>query len=65
MSLLGLIGGLILVGIALYLINSFIPMDPKIKQILNIVVVVVVVLWLLAAFGILPGLSSAKVPTFR
>ncbi len=44
---------LVLVGIVLYLINSFIPMDAKIKQILNIVVVVAVILWLLRAFGVL------------
>jgi hypothetical protein len=45
--------GLIIIGVALYLINAFIPMDAKIKQILNIVVVIVVVLWLLQAFGLL------------
>jgi hypothetical protein len=52
MSLISLVIVLIVVGVALYLINQFIPMDRKIKSILNIVVVVVVVLWLLNAFGI-------------
>ena len=37
---------LIIVGVLLYVVN-LIPMDDKIKQILNIVVVVFVVLWLL------------------
>jgi hypothetical protein len=38
---------LIVVGVLLYLINNFLPMDGKIKQLLNVAVVVVVVLWLL------------------
>lgn len=44
---------LIVVGLILWLINRFIPMDYKIKQILNIVVVIAVIIWLLKAFGIL------------
>jgi hypothetical protein len=43
---------LILVGVGLYLINTLIPMDAKIKQILNVVVVIVVILWLLRSFGV-------------
>jgi hypothetical protein len=49
---------LIVVGVLLWLINSFIPMARPIKSILNVVVVIVVVLWLLSAFGVigpLPG----------
>ena len=52
MDLIQLVLILIAVGVGLYLINRFIPMDAKIKQILNIVVVIVVVLWLLKVFGI-------------
>jgi hypothetical protein len=44
---------LIIVGIVLWLINRFIPMDYKIKSILNIVVVIAVIIWLLKAFGLL------------
>jgi hypothetical protein len=44
---------LIVVGIILWLINRFIPMDYKIKQILNVVVVIAVIIWLLKAFGLL------------
>jgi hypothetical protein len=44
---------LIVVGVLLWLVNNYIPMDGKIKSILNIVVVIVVILWLLRAFGIL------------
>ncbi|UEP60125.1 Thivi_2564 family membrane protein [Acidithiobacillus ferriphilus] len=43
---------LIIVGVVLWLINSFIPMASSIKTILNIVVVVVVIMWLLSFFGI-------------
>lgn len=39
---------LIVVGVVLYLINNYLPMDPKIKQILNIVVVVAVIIYLLS-----------------
>jgi hypothetical protein len=49
------------VGFLLWLINNFIPMDGKIKKIVNIIVLVVVVIWLLKAFGILSQLTSYKV----
>jgi hypothetical protein len=51
--LVTLIVTLVVVGIILWLVNTYIPMDPKIKQILNIVVVICVVLWLLRMFGVL------------
>ncbi|MHB1322427.1 MAG: Thivi_2564 family membrane protein [Acidithiobacillus ferrivorans] len=43
---------LIIVGVVLWLINSFLPMASSIKTILNIVVVIVVIMWLLSFFGI-------------
>jgi hypothetical protein len=49
------------VGVLLWAINSFIPMDSKIKSILNIVVVIALIFWLLQAFGILGSLSSVRV----
>lgn len=58
MSLLSLIVTLALVGILLWAINTYLPMDGKIKNILNIVVVIVVVLWLLSVFGILGALDT-------
>jgi hypothetical protein len=64
MSLISLVLTLIVVGVLLWLVNAYIPMDAKIKKILNIVVVVVVVLWLLYAFGLLPG-ADVRVPRFR
>lgn len=52
---------LIVVGVLLWLVNNYIPMDRKIKSLLNVVVVIVVVLWLLRAFGILESLSSIRI----
>jgi preprotein translocase subunit SecE len=61
MPLLQVVITLIVVGIILWLINSYIPMDSKIKSILNIVVVIAVIIWLLNAFGILGSASNIRV----
>lgn len=61
MSLLTIIIALVLVGVVLWLVNSYIPMDATIKRILNIVVVIATVLWLLKAFGVLDQLSAVTV----
>ena len=52
---------LIVVGVVLWLVNNYIPMDSKIKGILNAVVVILVVLWLLQAFGLLGSLNHVSV----
>jgi hypothetical protein len=52
---------LIVVGVLLWLVNSFIPMAGSIKSILNAVVVILVVLWLLNIFGVLHSLSRIHV----
>jgi hypothetical protein len=62
MSLISLVVTLIVVGVLLWLVNTYIPMDGKIKKILNIVVVVAVVLWLLVAFGILGHADDIRIP---
>ena len=46
---------LIVVGVVLYLINNYVPMASPIKTILNLVVVVVVLFWVLRAFGLISG----------
>jgi hypothetical protein len=51
MSLVTVVITLIVVGVLLWLVNTYIPMDGKIKKVINIVVVVVVVIWLLQVFG--------------
>lgn len=57
MSFINVVIILIVVGVLLYLVNRYLPMDGKIKQILNIVVLVAVIIWLLKAFGLLNGLG--------
>jgi hypothetical protein len=52
-SLLTIVLVLIIVGVLLWLINRFVPMDYKIKMILNIVVVIAVIIWLIKYSGIL------------
>ena len=59
MPLITLIVVLIVVGVLLWLVNTFLPMDPKIKSILNVVVIIAVVLWLLALF--LPGIGTIRI----
>ena len=61
MPIISLIVVLVVVGVALWLINSYIPMDGKIKTILNVVVVIAVVLWLLQVFGVLGALSTITI----
>jgi LytS/YehU family sensor histidine kinase len=65
MSLISLIITLIVIGVLLWLVNTYIPMDGKIKNILNVVVVVCVVVWLLSAFGVLGHPHDLQVPQLR
>jgi hypothetical protein len=52
---------LIVVGVILWLVNSYIPMQDTIKKILNAVVIIAVILWLLTAFGILSSLQGIRI----
>jgi hypothetical protein len=61
MSLIGVILTLVVVGVVLWLINNYVPMDSKIKTILNVVVVVVVIVWLLQSFGVLGSLRDLRI----
>jgi hypothetical protein len=61
MPLLQILLVLIVVGVLLWLVNSFIPMQGTIKSILNAVVVIVVVLWLLNVFGLLHSLNHIRI----
>ncbi len=61
MSILTILLVVIVVGVILWLVNSYIPMDSKIKSILNAVVVILLIVWLLQAFGILGSLDSIRV----
>jgi hypothetical protein len=61
MSLISLLLVLVIVGVVLWLINTYIPMDGKIKKILNVAVVIFVILWLLGASGVLGSMSSIRI----
>lgn len=61
MPLLYIVGLLLVVGVLLWLINTYVPMDGKIKGILNAVVVIVVVIYLLQVFGLMSTLQDIKV----
>ena len=58
MPLMQILVALVVVGVLLWLVNSFIPMAGSIKSILNAVVIIVVVLWLLKVFGLMSSLSK-------
>jgi hypothetical protein len=57
MPLIHIVVALIVVGVLLWLVNSFIPMAGSIKSILNAVVVIAVIFWLLNVFGVLHSIS--------
>jgi hypothetical protein len=61
MSLITVVLVLVVVGVVLWLINTYIPMQSTIKKILNVVVVIVVILWLLSAFGLIEGLEAIRI----
>ncbi len=61
MPLINVLIVLIVAGVLLWLVNTYIPMDRKIKNILNIVAVVIIVIWLLRAFGVLGSLSNIRI----
>lgn len=62
MSLISFIIVLIVVGVLLWLANTYIPMDGKIKQVINVVVIIAVVIWCLSAFGVLSDMHTIQVP---
>ena len=61
MPLIQLVIVLVVVGVVLWVINSYIPMQPTIKKILNVVVIIVVVLWLLSVFGVIGDITKIRV----
>jgi hypothetical protein len=65
MSLISLAVTLIVIGVLLWLVSTYIPIDGQIKKILNIVVVICVVVWPLFAFGILNHVGDIRVPRIQ
>jgi hypothetical protein len=61
MSLITLIVTLVVIGVIMWLILAYVPLEPNIRKILVIAVVVVVVFWLLQSFGLLGNFQSIRV----
>ena len=61
MPLIQLIIVLAVVGVILWLINSYIPMQTTIKKILNVVVVIAVIIWLLSVFGVIGNITAIRI----
>jgi hypothetical protein len=61
MPLIQLVMVLVVVGVILWVINSYIPMQSTIKRILNLVVVIGVIIWLLNVFGLIGNILSIHV----
>jgi hypothetical protein len=61
MPLLTVLIAVVVAGLILWLVNTYIPMDRKIKTIFNIVVVIVVIIWLLKIFGVFGYLTNIHV----
>ncbi|MGD1152140.1 MAG: Thivi_2564 family membrane protein [Syntrophales bacterium] len=61
MPLIQLVLVLVVVGVVLWVINRYIPMQATIKRILNVVVVIVVIIWLLGVFGLIGKLSTIRI----
>jgi hypothetical protein len=61
MPLIQVLIALIVVGVLLWLVNTYIPMQGTIKSILNGVVVIAVVIWLLNVFGLLHSLTNIRI----
>ncbi len=56
---------LIVAGVILWLINTYIPMAGSIKAILNLIVVVVVFVWVLQSFGLWQSVLNYRLPAMR
>jgi hypothetical protein len=61
MTLINLVLILIVIGVLLWLLNTFIPMDKNIKKIINAVVIIAVVIWLLKIFGLWDTISNIRI----
>lgn len=62
MQLLTVVLALVVLGVVLWLVYKYIPMDADVKQIIKIVVIVAAVLWLLDVFGLLDALKAIQIP---
>ena len=61
MSLVGLVIVLIVIGVLLWLVTTYIPLEPNIKKLIVAVVIIVTVLWLLSQFGVLDSINAVHI----
>lgn len=61
MSLISLLITVAVVGLFLWLVNAYIPMESTVKRILNGIVIFVLVIWLLQSFGIIGSLGGLRI----
>jgi hypothetical protein len=64
-TLVNIVVILVVVGLVMWLINTYIPMAAAIKSLLNIVVFVVVLIWILQTFGLIGAIPGLKMPALR
>ena len=65
MTLVSIVLVLVVVGLVMWLINTYIPMAAGIKSVLNIVVLIVMTIWLLQGFGIIGNIPGVRIPALR
>lgn len=65
MTLVGIVVVLVVVGLVLWLINTYIPMAGAIKSLLNVVVFVVVLIWLLQTFDLIGPIKGVRIPSLK
>ena len=65
MDLIQLIVTIVIVGVLLWLVETYIPMDAAIKKILQIAVIIIVALWLLQSFGLLGHVGGGHIDDVR
>jgi hypothetical protein len=64
-TLVNIVVILVVIGLVMWLINTYIPMAGAIKSLLNIVVFVVVLIWVLQTFGLIGAIPGLRMPAFR
>lgn len=62
MPLITLILVMVVIGVVMYLINTYVPMDPRVKRLLNWTVILLLIIWVLQLFGLLGYLGVVTVP---
>jgi hypothetical protein len=65
MTLVSIVVVLVVVGLVMWLINTYIPLAAAIQSVLNVVVFIVVAIWLLQGFGIIGNIPGVHIPALR